>query len=129
MNRPKWLRKAEFLLLAVLCAAVLVLSRANVCRMGTQGARESVLRQDLQTMRMAIDNYSLDKQHPPQSLQTLVDEKYLRAIPINPFTHKADWVAHNVAVDLGSPKSAIGIDDVHAGGGETDSDRTPYAEW
>jgi general secretion pathway protein G len=97
--------------------------------MGTRGARELVLKQDLQTMRMAIDDYSLDKRHPPESLQTLVDEKYLRAIPINPFTHKADWVAHNVTVDLGSPKSAIGIDDVHASGGQTDSSGTPYSEW
>jgi hypothetical protein len=80
MNRPKWLRKAAVLLLAVLCAAVLLLSRLNLCHMGTVGARESVLRQDLQSMRMAIDNCTLDKKQTPQSLQDLVNEHYLRVI-------------------------------------------------
>jgi len=40
-------------------------------------ARESVLRQDLQTMRQAIDNYTLDKQQAPQSLEDLVEGHYL----------------------------------------------------
>jgi hypothetical protein len=48
---------------------------------------------------------------------------------MNPFTHKADWVLHNVAVNFGGGKSATGIDDVHASEGQTDSSGTPYSEW
>ena len=50
-------------------------------------AREAVLKQDLQTMRQAIDNYTLDKQQAPQSLQDLVDAHYLREVPLDPVCH------------------------------------------
>jgi general secretion pathway protein G len=94
MNRPKWLRKAEFLLLAVLCAAVLMLASGNVCHRSIRRVKESVLKQDLQTMRMAIDDYTVSQARPPQSLQDLVDKSYLREIPANPFTGKKDWCPH-----------------------------------
>jgi general secretion pathway protein G len=90
MNRPKWLREAEFLLLAVLCAAVLMLTSGNMCHRSIQRVRESVLKQDLQTMRMAIDDYTVSEGRPPHSLQDLVDKSYLREIPANPFTGKKD---------------------------------------
>ena len=72
-------------------------------------------------MREAIDNYTHDQQHPPQSLQTLVDEKYLRSIPANPFTRRADWVPHYVNAAPGGEGSIVGIDDVHAS--------APYSDW
>ena len=56
-------------------------------------AREAVLREDLQTMRMAIDSYTMDKQKAPQSLDDLVQEGYLKAVPEDPMTHSKDtWV-------------------------------------
>ena len=84
-------------------------------------ANESVLKRDLQTMREAIDNYTHDQEHPPQSLQTLVDEKYLRMIPVNPFTRRADWVPHYVNAAPAGEASIVGIDDVHAS--------APYSDW
>src|SRR3974377_471934 len=45
-------------------------------------ARETALKQDLQTMRQAIDNYTLDKQQAPQSLDDLVQAHYLREVPV-----------------------------------------------
>ena len=113
-----------FLLLALLCAVILLPRLGKVCGLN---ARESVLRNDLQTMREAIDNYTADKGRPPQSLQILVDEKYLRAIPINPITRKSDWVPHHVRT--GDQKSAVGIDDVHASAGEASDDGAPYSDW
>ena len=53
-----------------------------------------MLKTDLQTMRTAIDNYTMDKLQAPQSLQDLADAHYLRELPIDPFTQQRDWVAH-----------------------------------
>ena len=51
-------------------------------------SKEAVLKQDLQEMRKAIDNYTMDKQAAPQSLDDLVPQ-YLHAIPVDPvsYTH------------------------------------------
>jgi len=125
MNRPKWFPKAEFLLLAVLCAAVLVLASGNVYQRSIQRAKESVLKQDLQTMRMAIDEYTVSEKRPPQSLQDLVDKRYLRLIPVNPFTRKKDWVPTFSNVFVGTGKTAFGIDYVYSSTTKTDSEGRP----
>ena len=56
----------------------------------SQRAREAILRTDLRTIQDAIDNYTLDKERRPKSLQDLVDAGYLRAIPVDPMTGKTD---------------------------------------
>ena len=80
-------------------------------------------------MRMAIDKYTIDRQHPPQSLQLLADEQYLRMIPTNPITRKVDWVLHYVNVDLRGEKSVEFIDDVHVSPGQSNSNGVPYSDW
>src|SRR5260370_41032685 len=54
-------------------------------------AREATLKQDLQAMRQSIDNYTLDKQAAPQSLEDLVQAGYLPKDPVDPITGAADW--------------------------------------
>ena len=54
-------------------------------------AREAALRHDLFEMRKSIDDYYADKQKYPESLQTLMQGHYLRNIPNDPLTGKADW--------------------------------------
>src|SRR5215831_16118598 len=54
-------------------------------------SKESVLKNNLFTMRMVIDEYTYDKQKAPQSLQDLVSEGYLRAVPIDPITNSTEW--------------------------------------
>src|SRR5215469_9704582 len=54
-------------------------------------AKEAKLHNDLQVMREAIDNYTLDKEAAPQSLDDLVQGGYLRAIPVDPMTREHDW--------------------------------------
>src|ERR1700757_3158099 len=54
-------------------------------------AREAVLKQDLQTMRSAIQQYTLDKAAAPQSLDDLVSAGYLREVPVEPMTRARDW--------------------------------------
>lgn len=65
-------------------------------------------------MGLAIKNYMEDHQNSPQSLRTLLDEKYLLETPKNPVSEKRDRVPHYVNVDLGGGTSTVGIDDVYA---------------
>lgn len=92
-------------------------------------ARESVLKKDLQTMREAIDNYTLDKQQAPQSLQDLVDARYLRQIPVDPINQQTDWVLHYSDTVLSTDQTSTGVDDVHSGSDQVGSDGTPYNTW
>jgi general secretion pathway protein G len=119
----------KLLLLAFLSGAILLLANGNVCRRTIPQFRESVLKEDLATMRIAIDAYTADKKRPPESLQVLVDEKYLEAIPVNPVTRKTDWVPHYVTADMARVGSTVGIDDIHAASGKNSIEGTAYSEW
>jgi general secretion pathway protein G len=92
-------------------------------------ARESVLKKDLQTMREAIDNYTLDKQQAPQSLQDVVDAHYLRNIPNDPITRSPDWVTHMSDAVITPDQTGTGIDDVHSGSDMMSTEGTPYSSW
>jgi general secretion pathway protein G len=93
-------------------------------------AKEAVLRQDLKTMRDQIDNYTMDKEKAPQSLQDLVDAGYLRMIPKDPFTNSADtWQTESSDTLQSLDQTEPGITDVHSGSSATGSDGTPYNTW
>ena len=93
-------------------------------------AREAALKEDLQTMRTAIDTYTMDKQKGPQSLDDLVQDGYLRAIPEDPITRSKDtWVADNTEAMYSVDETDPGITDVHSGSAETGSDGQPYSSW
>ena len=93
-------------------------------------AKEAVLRQDLKTMRDQIDNYTMDKEKAPQSLQDLVDAGYLRMIPKDPFTNSADtWQPETSDTLQSLDQTESGITDVHSGSSETGSDGTAYNTW
>jgi general secretion pathway protein G len=57
-------------------------------------AREAVLKENLFILRKLLDQYAQDKGKYPASLQTLVQESYLRAVPIDPMTQQADWIEY-----------------------------------
>jgi general secretion pathway protein G len=93
-------------------------------------AREAVLKEDLQTMRAAIDSYTMDKQKAPQSLDDLVQDGYLKAIPEDPMTHAKDtWVPDTSDAMYSIDETEPGITDVHSGSEETGTDDRPYSEW
>jgi general secretion pathway protein G len=94
-------------------------------------AREAVLKDDLFTLRKLIDEYTLDKQHPPTTLDELVEAGYLRGgIPVDPFTGSNDtWHTDVEDVPLNPNQSASGIVDVHSGSEETGLDGTAYSSW
>ena len=94
-------------------------------------AREAVLRDDLFTMRKLIDEFTIDKQHPPTSLDELVDAGYLRGgIPVDPFTgSNQTWKTDIEDVPISPDQAASGIVDVHSGAEDNSLDGTPYSSW
>jgi general secretion pathway protein G len=117
------------LMIVVSIILILIGMAVGMYQRSIQHAREAVLRKDLQTMREAIDNYTLDKQQAPQSLQDLVDGHYLRQIPNDPITQSPDWVTHVSDLVIAADQTGSGIDDVHAGTDLVGSDGTPYSSW
>ena len=95
-----------------------------------QHAKESVLREDLHVMRAAIDSYTMDKQKAPQSLDDLVTDGYLRAIPEDPMTHSKDtWVTDRSDTMYSVDQTDSGIDSVHSGAEEQGTDGQSYSSW
>jgi general secretion pathway protein G len=92
-------------------------------------AREATLKQDLTVMRQSIDNYTLDKQAAPQSLDDLVQSGYLRQVPVDPITQAKDWVPQYDSVVLSPDQSSTGMVDVHSNSSTASSNGTPYNEW
>lgn len=93
-------------------------------------AREAVLREDLHVLRDAIDSYTADKQKAPQALDDLVNEGYLRAIPVDPMTRSAEtWVTDSSDALHSLDQTDPGIDNIHSGSQDTGSDGQPYNTW
>jgi len=93
-------------------------------------AREAVLKEDLFRLRDAIDQYYADKNAYPQSLDALVSDKYLRAIPEDPFTQSAEtWQTTMSESDPANPSAQPGIYDVKSGSDRTGMDGRQYSEW
>lgn len=117
------------LMIVISIILVLIGMAAGMYQRSILHAREAVLKKDLQTMREAIDSYTLDKEQAPQALEDLVQGGYLRQIPIDPITQQADWVPHVSDTVLSAGQTGTGIDDVHAGTEQVSSDGTPYNSW
>lgn len=109
-------------LMALLAGVVTPVVTKSISR-----AKESTLKENLFVMRKAIDDYYADKGRYPESLDILVEEKYLRHIPDDPITEtKQQWaVDHAESVEGGQG----GIIDVHSESDKESSEGTPYNEW
>lgn len=95
-------------------------------------AREAALRQDLDEMNNAIQEYTRDKQAAPTSLDDLVQAHpaYLGKIPDDPITGKNDWVAENCDTLDSSDQLSTGICSVHSSSDTiSPSTSTPYSSW
>ena len=95
-------------------------------------ARESVLRQNLFTLRSLISQYTLDKQKAPQSLDDLVSAGYLKQLPVDPTSGRTDtWVPDQEEGTITSidEQDEGGIIDVHTGSQAVGSDGTAYNTW
>jgi general secretion pathway protein G len=112
-------------IVSVLLAIAVPIYQKSIVR-----AKESVLRNNLFTLRTMIDEYTVDKQKAPESLQDLVSGGYLRQIPQDPITvSDQTWRTVMEETPVGGSASSPGIFDVHSGSDKTSLDGTPYADW
>jgi general secretion pathway protein G len=88
-------------------------------------ARETVLKQDLYILREAIDKYYADLNQYPEKLPDLVDKRYVRSVPVDPFTRLADTWTLIASDDPDHP----GIRDIQSGAPDVASNGTPVASW
>jgi general secretion pathway protein G len=118
------------LMIVVSIILILISTAIPMYQQSVIRAREAVLRQNLFTLRSVIDQYSMDKQKAPQSLQDLVDAGYIKMIPMDPFTNSRDtWETVQEDVLLSVDQSQPGITDVHSGSSGIGSDGTAYNQW
>jgi general secretion pathway protein G len=94
-------------------------------------SKEAVLKQDLQVIRQAIDQFTLDKQRAPGSLDELVSEQYLRGpVPMDPMTNQRNWNVEMGDVVLSADQTGTGIIDVHSASDQVSPfEGTPYSSW
>ena len=93
-------------------------------------AKESVLKNNLFTMRTVIDNYSYDKGKAPQNLQDLVTEGYLQKLPVDPITgNNQGWRTVMEDASQSISQSEPGIFDVHSSSDKMSLDGSAYSEW
>ena len=93
-------------------------------------SKESLLRSNLFTMRTVIDEYTIDKGKAPQSLQDLVTEGYLRAVPADPMTGQDNtWKIVMEDAMTSVNQTEPGIFDVRSGSDKIGLDGTAYSEW
>ena len=93
-------------------------------------AREAVLKQDLQALRGAIQQFTLDKQRAPQSLEDMVSAGYLRELPNDPITHQKDWHLDFEDVMLSPDQTGSGLSDVHSNSDAVSPNQgTAYNTW
>lgn len=133
LNWPMQLRRSGFTLIEMMIVVAIILILIGMAAgrydRSVHHARETVLKHDLQVMREAIDNFTLDKQAAPQSLDDLQQAGYLREIPVDPITTKKDWDPEYDNVVMSPDQVSTGITDVHSHSTETASDGTPYNTW
>jgi general secretion pathway protein G len=119
------------LMVVVTILVILVTMAIPIYNRTITRSKETVLRQNLFTLRNVIDNYSYDKMKAPQTLQDLVTEGYLRDVPVDPMTGtNQTWRTIMEDASQSVDQSQPGIFDVKSGSDKTSPlEGTPYAEW
>jgi len=126
------------LLIVVAIIGILASMAVVQLRSTKQKAMEAALKENLYVLRNCIDQYFTDKGKYPDSLESLVDDGYIRKIPVDPFTESdTTWIEEqaagmggaDAAADEGDPSAQSGIADVHSGATGTALDGTSYSEW
>ena len=117
------------IVMAIIAVLVVVAVPSYIAAM--RAAREAALKEDLHVLRNAIDSFTADKQKAPQALDDLVQEGYLRSIPVDPMTQSKDtWVTEKTdTLTSVDQTDSGGIDDVHSGSQEQGSNGQPYNTW
>ena len=93
-------------------------------------SKESLLKSNLFTLRTVIDEFTIDKGKAPQTLQDLVQEGYLRGVPVDPMTGSDQtWKIVMEDALTSVNQTEPGIFDVRSGSDKTSLEGTPYSDW
>jgi general secretion pathway protein G len=112
-------------IISVLLAIAVPVYQKSIIR-----SKETVLRHNLFTIRNMIDEYTIDKQKAPESLQELVSEGYLRQVPQDPITNSDQtWKTVMEETPVSGSAGTPGLYDVHSGSDKKALDGTNYADW
>ncbi len=118
------------LMIVITILLILMTLAAGRYEQSVRHAKEAALHQDLRVLREAIDQYTLDKQAAPQSLDDLVSAEYLRSVPVDPVTRAKDWNVTIEDVVLSPEQTTTGITDVHSSSPLVSPfENTPYNTW
>lgn len=118
------------LMVVMAIISILVAIAVPIYQKSITRAKESVLRNNLFTLRTMIDEYTVDKQQAPQTLQDLVSDGYLRQVPQDPMTGSNDtWKIVMEDAPVGGSNATPGIFDVKSGSDKTSLEGTPYSDW
>jgi general secretion pathway protein G len=118
------------LMIVMAVIAVLMSVALPIYTRSIQRSKESVLKNNLFTLRTVIDEYTYDKQKAPQTLDDLVSDGYLRQVPIDPITGTSDsWKLIMEDASNTVNQTEPGIYDVRSGADGTSLEGTPYSEW
>jgi general secretion pathway protein G len=130
MNRRRFGFTLVELMIVMAIIAILMSVAIPIYSRSIVRAKESVLKNNLFTMRTVIDEYTYDKQKAPQTLNDLVSDGYMRQIPVDPITGTADsWRVIMEDASNTVNQSEPGIFDVRSGSDKTSLEGTPYSEW
>lgn len=113
-------RSAGFTLIELLVVLAIIASLLSIVApryfQSTELARETALKANLQTLREAIDHFHGDRGQYPQSLEALVEARYLRSIPVDPVSGSAStWRLVAPPADSAPAPSGTGLAPTSAG--------------
>jgi general secretion pathway protein G len=118
------------LMIVITIILILIGMAAQSYEKSIQRSREAVLKHDLQVMRQAIDQFTLDKQAAPQSLDDLQQAGYLGSVPVDPMTRAKDWVPQFDNVVMSPDQVTTGIVEVHSNSDRSSPfEGTAYNTW
>jgi general secretion pathway protein G len=120
-GRQRGFTLIELLVVMAIIATLTALVAPGYLKQGDR-AKETVLRHNLNTLRAAIDDYRADRGSDPDTLQSLVEGRYLRDVPLDPLTGKrTTWVLQ--------AGEAAGVHDVRSGAKGRALDGSAYETW
>jgi general secretion pathway protein G len=117
------------LMIVVAIVGILVTLAIPNFQQSAMKARETALKQNLFTMRAVLDQYYADRGDYPDSLESLVEAKYLRSIPVDPFTKSSTTWTEIYEEQEDGDDSPAGVFDIKSGSEDVAADGTPYKDW
>ena len=111
-------------IMGVLVAIALPNYKASIIQ-----SKEAVLKEDLTRLRSLLDQYQADRGHFPESLEKLVEDGYLRQLPIDPMTGGQDWEVVMEDPDPSDPSATPGVYSVKSSSTGVSLSGRNYNEW